>query len=72
MLGSGYYLSRLGLTHDDVTLFAGSSFDLSTRHSHEGTAISSPNCVGIPVLSPIDIYPVAPEKFSRYEKRRKM
>ena len=73
-LGSGE-ISRL--TRDE-TLVAGSSqmsFDLSTRLSHEGTTISGPTCVedeGTPVPPPIDIAPVAPENFSRHEKRRKM
>ena len=62
----------------DMTLVAESSqlsIDLSTRLSHEGTAVSSPTCVEdeeTPVPSPIEICPVAPEKFSRHEKRRKM
>lgn len=75
-LGSGE-ISRLTLARD-MTLVAGSpqlSFDLSTGLSHEGTTICSPTCVEdqrTPVSSPIDIYPVAPENFSRHEKRRKM
>ena len=64
----------------DMTLVERSSqlsFDLSTGLSHEGTRIFSPTCQcgedqGTPVLSPYDIYPVAPENFLRYEKRRKM
>ena len=59
-LGSGE-ISRLSR---DMTLVAGSS-----------TTVSSPNCVedqGTLVLSPKDLYPVAPENFSRHEKRRKM
>ena len=77
VLGSGE-ISRL--TRDDMTLVARSSqlsFDLSTEVSHEGTTMSSLTCQygedqGTPVLSPNDIYPIAPELFSRYEKRRKM
>ena len=73
-LGSG----EISRSTRDMTLVAGSSelsFDLSTGHSHEGTTISSPTFVeyeGTPALSPDDIYPVAPEKISRHEKRRKM
>ena len=73
-LGSGE-ISRLTR---DMTLVVGSSelpFDLSTGLFHKGSMISSPTCVegqGTPVLTPNDIYPVAPENFSRYEKRRKM
>ena len=73
-LGSGDF-SRLSR---DMTLVEKSSqlsIDFSTGHSHEGTMVSSPTCAkdqGTPVLSPIEIYPVAPEKFSRHEKRRKM
>ena len=73
-LGSGE-MSRLTR---DITLVAGSSrlssFDLSTG-LHEGTTISSPTSVedqGSPAPSSIVIYPVAPENFSRHEKRRKM
>ena len=68
ILGSGDF-SRLTR---DMTLVAGSSFDHSTGFSHEGTTVSGPTCVGTPVLSPIDVYPVAPEFFTRHEKRRKM
>ena len=62
----------------DMTLVAEPSqmsLDLSTRLSHEGTMISSPICAedqATPVLSPNDIYPAAPENFSRHKKRRKM
>ena len=76
-LGSGDF-SRLSRASRDMTLVAESSqlsIDFSTGHSHEGTMVSSPTCAkdqGTPVLSPIEIYPVAPEKFSRHEKRRKM
>ena len=72
-LGSGDFSRRTR----DMTLVAESSqsFDLSIGISHEGTTISSPTCVegqGTPVLSPIIVYPVAPERFLRHEKRRKM
>ena len=69
-LGSGE-ISRLSR---DLTLVE--EFDLSTGLSSLiGTTISSPTCVedqGTLALSPIGVYPVAPEFFLRYEKRRKM
>ena len=76
-LGSGDF-SRISR---DMTLVAGSSqlsLDLSTGLSllsHAGTTTPSPTCVGhqgTPALTINDIYPVAPENFERYEKRRKM
>jgi hypothetical protein len=71
-LGSG----EMSRVTRDMTLVAGSphlSIDLSSPLSPEGTVISSPTSVkdqGIAGL--IDVYPVAPEDFGRYEKRRKM
>ena len=56
----------------DMTLVAESSqlsFDLSTGLSHEATISTREEDQGISV---IDIYPLAPEYFSRYRKRRKM
>ena len=72
-LGSGDF-SRLSRARSrDMTLVAESS--QLPIDSHEGTMVSSPTCAkdqGTPVLSPIEINPVAPENFSRHEKRRKM
>ena len=73
-LGSGE-ISRLTRDMTLVTESSQMSFDLTTELSHKGTTVSSPTCVGdqeATVLSPYDIYPVAPENFSRHEKRRKM
>ena len=62
----------------DMTLVAESSdlpLDLPTRLSHEGTMVSSSTYaedLETPVLFASQIYPVAPEHFQRYEKRRKM
>lgn len=51
------------------------SSDLSRQLSRQETLICSPICVDdleVPALSRSRIFPVAPEHFDRYEKRRKM
>ena len=72
-LGSGE-ISRLTSNMTLVTNSSQMSFDLSTGLSHEAIFSISTRAEdqGIPVLARYDIYPVAPENFSRYEKRRKM
>lgn len=45
------------------------SIDPSRRLSRQETLVSSPTCFE---EGPSDIYPVAPEQFKRYDKRRRM
>ena len=72
-LGSGDF-SRLSRNMTLVAECPQLSIDLSTGMiSHEGTTVSSPTCVkdqGTPILSPDVIYPVAPENFPRYRRRK--
>ena len=67
-LGSGEMSSSR-----DVTLVAPShiSINVPEKSPHQETLISSPTSPTSPAV-PNDISPVAPEYFTRYEKRRKM